>query len=108
MTSMPASRSARAIIFAPRSWPSRPGLAIRTRIFLVGIGYFLGDGDFFVRAKNVAHGFADFAERGVGLHGVVNKGYEIFFAARGSAQGIEAAVYFRLGAIGAELFEALG
>src|SRR4051812_12230425 len=31
MTSMPASRSARAITFAPRSWPSRPGLAITTR-----------------------------------------------------------------------------
>src|SRR5436305_15167971 len=30
---MPASRSARAMIFAPRSWPSRPGLAISTRIF---------------------------------------------------------------------------
>src|SRR3954447_3716788 len=35
MTSMPASRSARAMIFAPRSWPSRPGLATTTRIFLV-------------------------------------------------------------------------
>src|ERR1700691_2036114 len=32
MTSMPASRNARAIIFAPRSWPSRPGLATTTRI----------------------------------------------------------------------------
>src|SRR5208337_1828219 len=32
MTSMPASRRARATIFAPRSWPSRPGLATRTRI----------------------------------------------------------------------------
>src|SRR5215208_4526176 len=32
---MPASRSARAMIFAPRSWPSRPGLATTTRIFLV-------------------------------------------------------------------------
>src|ERR1700674_637478 len=32
-TSMPASRKARAIIFAPRSWPSNPGLAISTRIF---------------------------------------------------------------------------
>src|SRR4051794_7367131 len=29
---MPASRSARAMIFAPRSWPSRPGLATTTRI----------------------------------------------------------------------------
>src|SRR5918997_659848 len=35
MTSIPASRSARAMIFAPRSWPSRPGLATTTRIFLV-------------------------------------------------------------------------
>src|SRR5262249_25041398 len=34
MTSMPASRSARAMILAPRSWPSRPGLATTTRILL--------------------------------------------------------------------------
>src|SRR4051795_3733125 len=32
ITSIPASRSARAMIFAPRSWPSRPGFAITTRI----------------------------------------------------------------------------
>src|SRR3954452_17953999 len=32
MTSMPASRSARALIFATRYWPSRPGLATTTRI----------------------------------------------------------------------------
>src|SRR6266850_1115128 len=31
MTSMPASRSARATIFTPRSWPSSPTLAISTR-----------------------------------------------------------------------------
>src|SRR5213078_910011 len=35
MTSIPASRSARAMIFAPRSWPSSPGLATTTRIFRV-------------------------------------------------------------------------
>src|SRR5260370_30338488 len=35
---MPASRKARAIIFAPRSWPSSPGLAISTRIFFCIIG----------------------------------------------------------------------
>src|SRR5918995_2834882 len=34
MTSIPASLSARAMIFAPRSCPSRPGLAITTRILL--------------------------------------------------------------------------
>src|SRR5687767_9008407 len=38
MTSIPASRSARAMIFAPRSWPSRPGFATTTRIFLLAIG----------------------------------------------------------------------
>src|ERR1700722_7404538 len=32
MTSIPASRSARAMIFAPRSCPSRPGLAITTLV----------------------------------------------------------------------------
>src|SRR4029453_7140128 len=32
MTSMPASRSARAMIFAPRSCPSSPGFAMTTRI----------------------------------------------------------------------------
>src|SRR5919199_1998472 len=38
MTSMPASRGARAMIFAPRSCPSRPGFAITTRIFLATVG----------------------------------------------------------------------
>ena len=38
MTSIPASRSARAMIFAPRSCPSRPGLATTTRIFFVEVG----------------------------------------------------------------------
>src|SRR4051794_33948559 len=32
MTSIPASRSARAMILAPRSCPSRPGFATTTRI----------------------------------------------------------------------------
>src|SRR3954463_8902160 len=32
MTSMPASRRARAMILAPRSCPSKPGLATTTRI----------------------------------------------------------------------------
>src|SRR5688572_1545330 len=34
MTSNPASRNAAAITLAPRSWPSSPGLATSTRIFL--------------------------------------------------------------------------
>src|ERR671929_1611259 len=37
---MPASRSARAMIFAPRSCPSRPGFAITTRIFRATVGQY--------------------------------------------------------------------
>src|ERR671933_280330 len=37
---MPASRSARAMILAPRSWPSRPGFAITTRIFRATVGQY--------------------------------------------------------------------
>src|SRR6266542_6612456 len=40
MTSIPASRRARAITLAPRSCPSSPGLAIRTRIGLSSIALF--------------------------------------------------------------------
>src|SRR5215210_5079427 len=40
MTSIPASRSARAMILAPRSWPSRPGLATTTRILRAAAGSF--------------------------------------------------------------------
>src|SRR3954451_3831860 len=42
MTSIPASRSARAMIFAPRSCPSRPGLATTTRIFWLVLGADMG------------------------------------------------------------------
>src|SRR5580698_5034072 len=41
MTSIPASRRARAITFAPRSCPSSPGLATNTRIFFSAIGFSL-------------------------------------------------------------------
>src|SRR5580704_4609383 len=41
MTSMPASRRARAMTFAPRSCPSRPGFATSTRIFC-SAGIFFG------------------------------------------------------------------
>src|ERR1700712_2969712 len=49
MTSMPASRSARAMTLAPRSWPSRPGFAMTTRILpaiapIVGPSSLIGAG----------------------------------------------------------------
>src|SRR5216684_29184 len=41
MTSMPASRNARAITLAPRSCPSSPGLATSTRILRSAIAFHL-------------------------------------------------------------------
>src|SRR3954454_10892566 len=40
MTSIPASRSALAMIFAPRSCPSRPGFATTTLIFPATVGQY--------------------------------------------------------------------
>src|SRR5215813_3457842 len=94
MTSMPASRSARAMTFAPRSWPSRPGLAMSTRIFFSGITQgpleafssvldnltASRDGGFFVGAEDGAHRVADLAKRGVGFHRVVDVRHQVFVA----------------------------
>ena len=46
-TSIPASRSARAITLAPRSWPSSPGFATKTRIFFYRSWAFLERAAFF-------------------------------------------------------------
>src|SRR5918911_4286859 len=60
MTSMPASRSARAMIFAPRSCPSSPGLATTTRIFFSGlIGWPVATGAAGRRILRGAWGLAD-------------------------------------------------
>src|SRR6185312_14195550 len=53
MTSIPASRSARAITLAPRSWPSRPGFATSTRIFRSAIDLHL------TTAEAEAYGYRD-------------------------------------------------
>src|SRR6266481_3999592 len=84
------------------------GLGNQHPDFFLWHGLGLGDGDFFVDAEDVAEGVADFAERGVGFHGVVEEGHEIVFAFGGGAESIEAAIHFGLGAIGAELFQAGG
>src|SRR3712207_9687 len=79
MTSMPASRSARAITFAPRSWPSSPGFATRTRIFLS----LMLEGRLLVESVNVAERVADFAERRVGADGLDGRGHGVVVVARG-------------------------
>src|ERR1700709_1202351 len=63
MTSMPASRGARAMILGPRSWPSKPGLATTTRILravavVIGRGKRSGcseDGGLGVSAEDLLH-----------------------------------------------------
>src|SRR6476646_2841328 len=41
MTSMPASRNGRAMSFAPRSCPSRPGVAMTTLIFRATVDQYM-------------------------------------------------------------------
>src|SRR5579864_2526174 len=69
MTSMPASRNARAITLAPRSWPSSPGLATNTRI-----GLFIQSdrARFPIGAEHIPQSAADFAERGISADSVQN------------------------------------
>src|ERR1700746_210182 len=110
MTSMPASRSARAMILAPRSWPSRPGLAISTRILCCGMRSkssfpLSGDGYFLVGAEDLAEGFADFAQGGVGLYGCVDGRHQVFFALGRLAQGGQGAGDCFLGGLGAQFVE---
>src|SRR5579862_4705421 len=99
MTSIPASRSARAMTFAPRSWPSSPGFAITTLSFLIdrqsavrnpqsAMSY---DGYFLVLAPDVPERVAHFADRRVGAHGLEDRRHDVVGAARGGAQPIERA-----------------
>src|SRR5918994_3897470 len=61
---MPASRRARAMIFAPLSWPSRPGLAMTTRIFLATGGSVYG-GE--AHGHRLVSGLAEPRERSIRL-----------------------------------------
>src|ERR687895_724403 len=73
---MPASRRARAMIFAPRSWPSRPGLATTTRITSE-------DGCFGVGAVHALQRFDDLALGAVGA-GAVEQRFHQVAARRGA------------------------
>src|SRR5262245_53382764 len=82
MTSIPASRSARAMTFAPRSWPSRPGFATITRIFL-------DNRRLHVFTPHLAKRIAHFAERCVGAYGLENGLHQVVGSRCGSLQRIE-------------------
>src|SRR5579875_3382975 len=98
---MPASRKARATILAPRSCPSRPGLATITRILLSipvieqhSIGpllpaMILPERRLLVSAKHAAKYVAHFAERGVSPHAFQNIRHEVSIGCGRAAQCIE-------------------
>src|SRR5260370_16646960 len=69
MTSIPASRNARAITLAPRSCPSSPGLATNTRI-----GLFIQSdrARFPIGAEHIPQSVTDFTERRVTADSVQN------------------------------------
>src|SRR6266536_4264760 len=78
MTSIPASRNARATTFAPRSWPSRPGFAMSTRIFF-GMGSSV-EQRLLPDAEDLAHHVADLAERRLRAHRVEDERHRIVVA----------------------------
>src|SRR4030067_3375520 len=82
MTSIPASRSARQITLAPRSWPSKPGLATRTLIFLSGISSsFTRPGSkchrLLVLAVDIFQRIHHFSQGGVGLDAFEQIGHQV-------------------------------
>src|SRR3972149_2291605 len=91
MTSMPASRSARATVTAPNSCPSKPGLAMRTRILAADIGLpprqfrcsnrGLDYGRRLELAKDALQRPSDLAKRGIGLRRLDEQRHQVVGAA---------------------------
>src|SRR5690349_11815980 len=78
MTSMPASRSARAMILAPRSCPSRPGFATTTRIFpAIAPEPTSEDRRFAPRAPDLAQRVAHLSHRHVGARGLHDRLHQV-------------------------------
>src|SRR6267143_2399714 len=76
MTSIPASRNARATTFAPRSWPSKPGFAMRTRIFF-GIGITSIEERLLPDAEGLPHHVDDLAQSRLRPHRVEDEGHRV-------------------------------
>src|SRR2546426_11788849 len=88
MTSKPASRRARAMILAPRSWPSRPTLPTRSRTFRA---LFISElhPSFAVRAEDLLERAADFAHGGVGAHRLEDRRHQVLPCPRNPVEGFE-------------------
>src|SRR4030042_6860452 len=100
MTSIPASRSARQITLAPRSWPSKPGLATRTLIFLSGMSSsFTRPGSkchrLLVFSVDVFQGAHDLSQGGIGLDTFQEIGHEVLVVAGGLLEVRERALHRR-------------
>src|SRR5690349_17716129 len=93
MTSMPASRKARAITLAPRSWPSRPGFAINTRSFRptppTPSPQSLNDRYFLVLAPHLPQRVAHLAHRRVGADRIDDRRHDVLARPRRVAQPVE-------------------
>src|SRR5260370_7532421 len=90
MTSIPASRNARAITLAPRSCPSSPGLATNTRI-----GLFIQSdrARFPIGAEHIPQSVTDFTERRVSADGVQNVRHSVLRTLGRAPQGIQRSGY---------------
>src|SRR6267142_1683916 len=114
---MPASRSARAITLAPRSWPSRPGFAMTTLslriVILASLKcevrsaadsgrlqtsdftlhtshlHVLYHRHFFVLAPDVPERVAHLADGRVDADGVDDGRHQVLGRGRGGAEGVE-------------------
>src|SRR5215470_18751768 len=81
MTSNPPSRSARAIIFAPRSCPSSPGFATRILSRLSAITS--NPAWVAIYAELDAKDFADLADRDLAAHGLEYRLHQVFVRTTG-------------------------
>src|SRR3972149_8828568 len=90
MTSIPASRSPRAITFAPRSCPSSPGFAIRTRIFFAITSTSVEQG-LLPHAEHLAHHVADLPERGLRPHGIEDERHRVLVSFARLPEAVEGA-----------------
>src|SRR5438105_14307738 len=99
MTSIPASRRARAITLAPRSWPSKPGLATSTRM---GADMKSDAARFLVRAKNLSQGVTDLAQRRVNADRIQDKRHGIHRSFGSPPEGIKGSPHPAIIALGAQ------
>src|SRR5690349_6195583 len=97
MTSIPASRNARAITLAPRSWPSRPGLAMTTLSLRISLARSVGPADvrtgrssgrsddwhFLVFSPHLAKRVAHLADRRIGADRVEDWRHQVVGGLRG-------------------------